>query len=173
MNKILNTSFLTAGVLAVTFLFNPASTRAEVPANAPARLTITDQDIQLLRQDIRDKRRQVVAANLPMTTEESAKFWPVYNRYIAETVTITDARLERIKAYVANYATLTDQQAAEHVTKLFEADKAMIDLRIKYLSNFDKVLPKKKAAMFAQMDRRLQMMIDLQIASGIPLISPK
>jgi hypothetical protein len=51
-------------------------------------------------------------------------------------------------------------------------DKAMIDLRLKYIPTFEKVLSEKKAALFAQIDRRVQLMIDLQLASGIPLINP-
>ena len=36
-----------------------------------------------------------------------------------------------------------------------------------------KAIGKKKAALFIQLDRRIQMMLDLQIASRIPLINPK
>jgi hypothetical protein len=171
MNKTI--SFLSAGLLAISFLFTPRAAIADTGSGAPPSQQQLDQDIQLLRQNVKEKRRQVIAANLPLTTEESAKFWPLYDQYVAETAKISDARLERIKAYAANYPAMTDMQANEHVTKLFAADKEMIDLRMKYLPKFESVLPKKKAAMFVQMDRRLQMMIDLQIASQIPLINPK
>ena len=166
---------LIVSVLAAACTVAPAigvAAPAGAPSSSVTRQQITDQEIQLMREDIRAKRRQVVAANIPLTTEESAKFWPVYDQYIAEAVKIYDARLERVKAYAANYTTMTDQQATDHVTKLFEADKAMIDLRSKYMANFEKAIPKKKVAMFVQMDRRIQMMIDLQIASLIPLINP-
>ena len=38
---------------------------------------VTDDTIQLMRQDIRSQRKQIVAANLPLTETESIKFWPV------------------------------------------------------------------------------------------------
>jgi hypothetical protein len=170
MNKIFKT-------LTVAFFFAPAAVFAEsgssTPTSTPTKQSITDQEIQLMRQDIRDQRRQIVAANVPLSTEESAKFWPVYDQFIAETVKISDARFERIKTYAANYTTMTDQQATDHIMKVFEADKAVIDLRLKYLPAFEKAIGKKKAAMFIQMDRRVQMMLDLQIASKLPLINPK
>jgi hypothetical protein len=160
------TSILTAAVLCVsTHLFAKVST--EITPQS-----IGDQEIKLLRQNVQDQRRQLVAANIPLTTEESAKFWPIYDQYIAEVAKINDARYERIKWYAANYTTMTDQEATDYIGKVFATDKAMIDLRQKYQSNFEKALSKKKAAMFVQMDRRVQMMIDLQLASKIPLINP-
>jgi hypothetical protein len=158
-----------AAVLADTAMTNPGNA---VPAQA-SRQAITDQEIKLLQQDIRDQRRQVVAANLPLTTEESAKFWPVYDQYIAEVSRVLDARYAQIKEYAAHYDSMNDMQATDYINNLFDADKAISDLRRKYLPNFEKVLSKKKSAMFLQMDRRIQMMIDLQRASRIPLINPK
>jgi len=40
-----------------------------------------DQDIQLLKSNIRSQRKQIVAANMDLTDAEAEKFWPVYNRY--------------------------------------------------------------------------------------------
>lgn len=173
MKKILQAT------LAAVLICAPAGLFADTPAAAnsiPAdtsRQAITDQEIQLLQQNIRDQRRQIVAANLPLTTDESAKFWPVYDQYIAEVSKILDGRFAEIRQYAAHYDTMDDKQAAEYIGKLFDADKAIMDLRVKYLPNFEKVLSKKKSAMFLQMDRRIEMMIDLQRASRIPLINPK
>src|SRR5246500_2131692 len=40
-----------------------------------------DQDIQLLKSNIRSQKKQIVAANMDLTDAEAEKFWPVYNRY--------------------------------------------------------------------------------------------
>jgi hypothetical protein len=114
-----------------------------------------------------------VAANLPLTTGEAGKFWPVYDQYISEVSKILDDRYAQIKDYAAHYATIDDTQATDYIQKLCDADKALSDLRVKSLPTFGNVLPKKNAAMFLQLDRRLQMMIDLPRASQIPLINPK
>ena len=52
----------------------------------------TDDAVQLLRQDIRSERKQLVAANLPLTDTEATKFWPVYDRYTAELTKLNDSR---------------------------------------------------------------------------------
>jgi hypothetical protein len=45
-------------------------------------------------------------------------------------------------------------------------------LRMQYIPNFRKVLTPKSMALFYQLDRRVQLMIDLQLASTIPLVEP-
>ena len=181
VTKTLRIALLVASISTAASLGTPAASSAQARASGPgndttaqtSREAITDQEIKLLQQDIRDQRRQIVAANLPLTTEESTTFWPVYDEYIAEVTKILDSRFAQIKEYAGHYATMSDQQATDYIGKLFDADKALVDLRVNSLPKFEKVLPKKKAAMFLQMDRRLQMMIDLQRASLVPLINPK
>lgn len=67
---------------------------------------------------------------------------------------------------------MNDAKAADFIRKWIEADKSMIDLRLKYIPIVEKVLSMKKSAMFFQIDRRVQLMIDLQLASQVPLVYP-
>ena len=46
-------------------------------------------------------------------------------------------------------------------------------LRLKYVPTVGQVLPGRKVATFFQLDRRLNMMIDLQLFSHIPLAHAK
>jgi hypothetical protein len=65
---------------------------------------------------------------------------------------------------------MTDEQA-DTLSKR-DVDESVIRLRLKYVPIFRNVLSAKSTAMFFQLDRRVQMMIDLQLASSIPLIQP-
>src|SRR5437879_1769225 len=40
-----------------------------------------DQNIELLRKDIRSGKKQLLAANLKLTDDQATKFWPVYDQY--------------------------------------------------------------------------------------------
>src|SRR6188472_904936 len=71
---------------------------------------ITDSEINLLRRDLRDQKKQIVAANLALTGDEAAKFWPVYDAYTRETIKVNDERYGLVKEYAANYTTMTDAQ---------------------------------------------------------------
>ena len=48
--------------------------------------TVTDEDIQMLRKDIRSQRKQIIAANMNLSESEAEKFWPVYEQYISDLV---------------------------------------------------------------------------------------
>jgi hypothetical protein len=47
-----------------------------------------------------------------------------------------------------------------------------LQLRLKYIPIFRKVLSGKTAALFTQIDWRLGLVIELQLASQVPLIQP-
>jgi tryptophan 2,3-dioxygenase len=155
-------------ILAGVMLANEGVLFAQDSANS----TVTDQDVQLLRKDLRSQKKQLIAANLPLTDAEAVKFWPVYDQYQAEITKIGDTRFALIKEYAANYNTLTDTQAYDLITRMIGVDESLVQLRQKYVPIVEKVLPGKKTAMFFQMEKRVALMIDLQLASMIPIVQP-
>ena len=141
-------------------------------AQATAQAGVTDKDVQLLRQDVRSQKKQFVAANMQLTDAEAEKFWPVYDQYTAEVTKLGDTRVALIKQYAQNYDTLTDAQANDLMQKWGGLEESVAQLRLKYIPNFEKVVSAKKTALFFQIDRRLSLIIDLQLASAIPLVQP-
>jgi Spy/CpxP family protein refolding chaperone len=139
-------------------------------ADAQDKPKITDQDIELLRRDLRAQKKQIVAANLSLTTEQATKFWPVYDQYIAEQTKIHDQKYAVIKEFATSWGTISDAQAEDLTNRALAVDAQVTQLRIKYMPNFLKVLPGKQVATFFQIDRRLQMMVDLQLMSQLPLV---
>lgn len=131
-----------------------------------------DQDIQLLRKDLRSIRKQVIAANMPLTEIEVQKFWPIYDQYTAEGTKLDDSRLAIIKEYAANYNALSDLEAGRLIKRWSDVDAAVVQLRLKYIPMVNKVLSGKKTALFFQLDRRIALIMDLQLASEIPLVQP-
>lgn len=136
--------------------------------NAPH--VISDQDLDLLRKDLRSQRKQLIAANLKLTDEEATKFWPVYDQYVAELVSINDRKFALIQEYADNWGKLTNEQALSFVRRWLDADIEIAQLRQKYVPIVSKVLEGRKSATFFQLDRRIAMMIELQLSSRIPLV---
>lgn len=133
---------------------------------------VNDANVQLMRQDIRSERKKVVAANMPLTDAEATRFWPVYDRYIAETIKVNDIRFALLKEYAKNFDTSTEEQADSFIKRWLALDQDNTQLRLKYIPDFEKVISHKKTAMFFQIDRRVSMMIELQLASQVPLVKP-
>jgi hypothetical protein len=156
-------------VLASAWLVAGPGTHAQTTTSkdSPA---VTDQDIQLLRQDIRSQKKQLVAANLTLTDTEATKFWPIYDQYAAELTKIGDQKYALIKEYARTFGSLTDAQATNLIDRSLALDQAIAELRIKYVPIINKVLPGTKTATFFQIDRRLSTLIDLQLGSQIPLV---
>src|SRR5271167_617225 len=132
--------------------------------------TASDQDIQMLRQDIRSQRKQIIAANMQLTDAEATKFWPVYDAYMQDVIKNSDVRFALIKEYAANYDTMTDAEAISLVKRWGSVDQAFANTRVQWMPKFEAVLPGKKAALFYQIDRRVAQLIDLQLMSMIPLV---
>ena len=133
---------------------------------------ITDEDIQLMRKDIRSQRKQIIAANLKLTDAEAEKFWPVYEQYISDLVNINGTKYALIKQYVETRGALTDTEAETSTNQWVAVDQSVAELRKRYIPIFHKVLSPKNTALFYQLDRRVQLMIDLQLAASLPMVEP-
>ena len=131
----------------------------------------SDEDIQLLRKDIRSQKKQIVAANMNLTDVEAEKFWPVYDQYSADLARINDARAALIKEYLQTFDTMNGEQAESYLRKRAGVEESIMQLRLKYIPVFRKVLSGRQTALFFQIDWRLGLMIDLQLAQ-MPLIDP-
>jgi hypothetical protein len=142
------------------------------PAIQQQEPPVTEQDIQMLRKNLRTQRKQIIVANLKLSDAEAEKFWPLYDQYIAELVKINNTKYELIKQSLQNNGALTDAQAEDTVKRWIGVDQQVADLRMKYVPLFHKVLSPKNTALFYQIDRRVQLMIDLQLVLPLPLIEP-
>ena len=135
--------------------------------------TVTDEDIALLRQDLRAMKMQVIGQNMSLSDTEAEKFWPIYNHYVKDLQEVNNQKYALLKQYAETWATLSDEDALIYVRHWLEADGQAQALRLKYVPVVSQVLPGRKAATFFQLDRRLNMIIDLQLFSQIPLAHVK
>jgi hypothetical protein len=145
-----------------------ANAQPMAPPNDPH--IISDQDIALMRQDIRSHKKQLVAQSLTLTDAEATRFWPIYDRYVAELIKINDKKFALIQQYADQYATISDDQALTFAKQWTDMDTQVSQLRQKYIPIVAQALNGKLAATFAQIDRRMTMMIDLQLSTKMPLV---
>jgi hypothetical protein len=133
----------------------------------------SEQEILLLRQDVRAKKMKLIGENLPLSDGEVEKFWPIYNHYMQEMKEIYDQKFELLRQYGQNWGTMTDQDALIYIRRWLEVDTKTQELRLKYVPLVSQVLPGKKAATFFQLDRKITNLIDVQLSASIPLAHPK
>jgi Spy/CpxP family protein refolding chaperone len=129
-----------------------------------------DDVLKALRSDLQANRTDIIAKNVTLTSDQAAKFWPLYDAYQKEQSVIMDAQLKGMQQYVTGWTTLDDAGALALATAHLNNDTRMATLRQKWFAEFQKVLPAKLAARVMQIDRRLSLATQTEIASRIPLI---
>jgi Spy/CpxP family protein refolding chaperone len=130
-----------------------------------------DDFIELLRKDVRSQKKQIIAENMDLSDSEAEKFWPVYDRYAAELSRIYDTKIALLNDYATNYRTMTGEQAENYIRKRAEVEQSVMQLRLKYIPAFGKVLSGRETALFYQLDWRLGLAIDAELVQ-VPLINP-
>ena len=163
-------SLIAAAVLAGISLMSGNSALAQ--ESAAANQVSSDADLKLFRKDLRSLKKQIIAANMDLTDAEAQQFWPIYDSYTAELVTIMDKNYALINEYARNYTTLTGEQADSYIKGRAAVEESLMQLRLKYFPIFRKALSGKSTALFYQMDWRLGLIMELQLASQTPLVEP-
>ena len=163
MKKIIISGF------ALTLLFAAGNRPAFAQRETDKGIEV-EKNLELLRRDLRSGKKKLIAVNMPLTEVEATKFWPVYDQYAAEMSKHYDDFYSVIKDYAANQKTLTDADAISMVKRWSDIQIKLIQTRQKYIPLIENVVQGKKAALFFQIDRRLYSLMDLQIASEVPLV---
>jgi len=173
MKKRLTLAAALAGIVLITGHPAVAQDATARPATmVTSDQTSADENIRLFRKDVRSLKKQIISANIQLTDAEAQQFWPIYDRYAADVEKIEDSKFELLKDYARNYSTITDEQADTYIKGRAAVEESILQLRLKYMPVFRKVLSGRTAALFTQMDFRLGLVVDLQLASQVPMIQP-
>lgn len=159
-------NILAAACAACALLIPPALAQTVDVTAKP----LTDSDIQLLRSDVQADKNQIIAHTMQFTDAESAAFWPVYRDYARDQQVIGDKRVQVIKDFAIHYDALDDAKAKDLTEKMMNIENEMVALRKTYWARFAQALGAKRAAKFYQVDNRLSLIINMRLASEIPLI---
>jgi len=180
-----HTFFIFIAALAVVLLSAPdlahgqdSSSQSVQPNATPRKFSTSDDpqaqiddDIKWLRKDLRSQKKQIVAANMDLTDAVAEKFWPVYDQYTADLAKINDTKVALINQYWQNFDTMSGAEAETYIRKRAAVEESIMQLRLKYIPIFGKVLTGRQTALFFQIDWRVGLLIDLQLAQ-MPLIDP-
>lgn len=128
--------------------------------------------VEVKRSVIATERKMIVSANMPLSEEESAAFWPVYNEFQDTMRKLNDRRTNLILDLITEFDDLSGERAQDMVKEALSIEEQRIKIQRKYLSKFNKVLPPKKVARFFQIENRLNARISDELLSRMPLIDP-
>lgn len=138
--------------------------------NTAAPQSGIDTDIALLRSNVQAQKTDVIAHTMQFNDAQSKAFWPLYREYANKQQAVGDQRVSLIKDYTDSYNTLDDAKVDELEGRMMKFDESRTKLRAEYYPKFKKAIGAKQAAKFLQVDNRLTLLIDVQIASAVPII---
>ncbi len=158
-----------AAVLAIALLTAPVLW-CQNPAQTQDQEANLREYISLLRQNVRTQKVAIMGQMMQLTPEQASKFWPIYNEYDRELTKLNDEKLAGIKKWAQNEHNVTDALAGELANKALDLESRRTDLKKKYVSQISDTLSPKLAARFLQIENQLLMLIDLQVASNLPIV---
>ncbi len=125
---------------------------------------------EVVRADMRAKHAELISKVMVLSEKEAQAFWPVYRDYERDLIKLTDERLALIKDYAANYENMSEEKANELAERSLDWQAGRVKLMRQYYKKFSKALTPKTAAKFFQVENQLWLIMDLQIASELPLV---
>ena len=130
-----------------------------------------DSVIEIMRADMQANRITVITATMNFNHKDAAAFWPIYRSYEYKRSQVDDRRAAVIKQYAEKYSTLNDADAKSMAEQVFECDSRLADLRKTYFRKFNKVLPALTVTKFFQLDRRIDLVMDLKVEASLPPVT--
>jgi hypothetical protein len=127
--------------------------------------------VELLRQDLKTQKVAILTEALIFSDAEAEVFWPIHREYQNELATLGDTELKLLKQYAATYEDMDDETASTLVDAYFALDSDQLKLNKKYYKKFAGAIGPKRAAQWLQVEGYLNRLIDVQIASQVPLIN--
>jgi hypothetical protein len=148
----------------------------QAPQATPAAARAETKDlnlrayVELLRSDVRSQKVAIITELMEFTEAEDKAFWPIYREYDLDLSKLNDERVTLIQEYADNFAKVTDAVADTLATKALDLEARRTALKSKYYERLKSSLSARTAARFLQVENQLLMIIDLQIASSLPIV---
>ena len=129
-----------------------------------------DDEIQVARTTLQADRKATVAEAMQFNEPEARAFWPLYDEYRAAMLDPGDRLIKLVKEFGQLYPNVPDDRAKVMLKDLAKLEKQRVEIRSSYLKKFGKILSPAKTLRFAQVDSRLELATQIQLAASIPLV---
>jgi hypothetical protein len=161
---------LTVAVLALTLTTGLSAQKTQVKDQAESRELNDQAYIRLLRADLKTRQAQIIKETMQLNDQQAAAFWPIYRNYNAEQTKLGDEKLSIVNDYAQNFLNMSNEKADQLAQRVMGLEDQRAALKRKYYELMKKVLPAVLVVRFFQVEGQIQLLVDLQIASNLPII---
>ena len=130
---------------------------------------IDNPDLATLKKAAQTDKRALVASTLKLTDAEAKKFWPVYDAYQRDLVSLTRERNRALEGMAMRDRPMSDAYAKQLANDLTSVEESEAKARRKANNAVMRALPPKKAAMYMMLEWKLRILQSYEIAAAFPL----
>jgi hypothetical protein len=131
---------------------------------------ISDPEQDYIKKTYAKNKQTIVYEYMNLNTQDSAKFWPLYNDYEVNREKIAQTRINLINAYVGGYNSLTPDAIDKLVKSSFDNNISQDKMNADFYEKFKKAIGIVNAAKYMQLEIYLQTMWKAVVQGNIPLI---
>ena len=144
----------------------------------PSAPPLTDEAAAFVSQGRAEMRQDKVvfineSMNLTSADPNYDAFWHEYYQYEAELKKINDQRIQLIRDYEFNYDKMDNTIANNLAERALKIHKKKLDLLAKYYEQIKQATTPMIAARFLQVEYQISLLMDVEIASKMPLLPDK
>ena len=130
-----------------------------------------DDYLEIVRDVLNTEKKAAVAETMALSEAESGAFWSLYNEYNAKLYEVHTERVNIIKDFAAQYESMTDEKADALVNRSLTYQTKLLKLNKSYYKKFKKILPATKAALYFQVEGKIDDLVNASLALEIPLVN--
>ena len=140
---------------------------------SPVFAQTMDDYLEVARDALGTEKKVAIADNMELNDNESGPFWELYNEYNAKLFEVHTERVNIIKAFAANYESMTDEKADALWNASLDYQTKLLKLNKSYYKKFKKILPAGRAAQYFQLENKIAALINAELALEIPLLETR
>ncbi len=125
---------------------------------------------EVTRADMRAKHAELINKVMALSDKEAQAFWPIFREYEKDLMKLNDEKLQIYKEYAQYYESMTEEKADKLAERALDLQAGRVKLMRTYYKKFSKALSPKTAAKFFQVENQIWTLMDVQIASELPLM---
>ena len=131
--------------------------------------------IDAVCSDLARGKAEIFKTVMNLSPSEAESFWPIYRAYERELSAMSDQRAELTRTFVrAVQANSLDNPTAQQLGNAWwDHESQRLALVRKYYGRVLKEISPLRAAQFAQIEHRVNLILDLGVASELPLVKGK
>jgi hypothetical protein len=128
--------------------------------------------VEMFRSAIRTNKVLIITKHLGLTEQEAAVFWPLYRDYERAWARLIDNDLLLLNQYLDVSGRLTNQAADSMSRQHFHNRDARLTLQKEYYEKFSEALSPLIAMKFEQIERQINLVMELELSSRVPIVLP-